>query len=922
MVWSGASMTVEMKVARVAAAALAVLAVLLAGSAGVAMAAAPQVAIDAPAPGSSTNSQTPPLSGTSDDPLDPVTVHVYGGTDTTAAPVQTLVVLALLEIVPLEVTWTTAPEAALEPGQYTLVAEQTNIGLETGLSQAITFTVDTVAPSVSIDAVPSPSNDATPTLSGGAGTAAGDASTVSVAIYAGGTVSGSPVQTVEGAVSGSTWSAGPVASLPDGSYTAQVSQSDEAGNTGTSAAVTFAVDTVAPSVSIDTVSSPSDVATPTLSGGAGTVAGDASTVSVAIYAGASASGSPVRTVVGVVSGSRWSAGPVAALPDGTYTARVSQGDEAGNTGMSAAVTFTIDTSPPVVSVTAPADGAVLNSSQPAFSGQAGQAAGDDPSVTLKVYAGSTASGSPLQTHQVTPSAGSWTTGALAALGDGTYTVRAEQSDAAGNTGTSAPVTFAVDTVAPVVSIDPVPSPSSDATPTLAGGAGTAAGDASTVTVSIYAGGSALGSPVRTVGGAVSGSAWSAGPVASLPDGTYTAQVSQSDKAGNTGTSAAVTFTVDTTPPAVSVTAPADGAVMNGSQPTVSGQAGQAAGDDPSVTLNVYAGNTASGSPLQTHQLTPSAGSWTTGAVAALGDGTYTVRAEQSDAVGNTGASSAVTFTIDTTLPAVTLTSPATGSSTTAEFEAFGGAAGTSARDLPQITVKLFAGSQVTSEAPLQEVTVPAVGGAWSAAFGGLSPGIYTARAQQSNDLDRTGFSEPVTFTVKTPTVVPPPPPPPPPDPTPTPTPTPPPSHPPATTTTTTTTTIVVDSPLPTLMQPFPVVRIAGSENASGVRVGLLTVTAPVGATVNVTCRGSGCPARSQRVVATAGRSRVGAGTVVLVLRRFERSLRAGAVMEIRVSKPGRIGKYTRFAVRRGRLPVRTDMCLGPTASKPIACPSS
>jgi hypothetical protein len=494
--------------------------------------------------------------------------------------------------------------------------------------------------------------------------------------------------------------------------------------------------------------------------------------------------------------------------------------------------------------------------------------------------------------------------------------------------------------------------------------------------------------VKTVNGTVSGSTWTAGPVASLPDGTYTAQVSQGDAAGNIGASPAVTFTIDTTPPVVSVTAPAAGAVLNSSQPSISGLAGQASGDDASVTLKLYAGSTVSGSPIQTHEVTPSGASWTTGAVAALADGTYTVQAEQSDAAGNAGTSVAVTFTIDTTLPAVTLTSPATGSSTTTEFEALSGAAGTTARDLPQVTVKLFAGSQVTSGAPLQEVTVPVVSGGWSAAFGGLSPGTYTARAQQSNNLDRTGFSEPVTFTVKKPVVTPPN------DPKPTATitttpspPTPPtasfqwfPSAPrvgePVTLVSTSTDptgpitgfawsaagngvftggsstlttsfstpgshvvllrvtgasgvsssvaeTIPVTVPEAILMQPFPVVRIAGSETASGARVGLLTVQAPVGATVNVLCHGSGCPVRSQSVLATPGKgkSKIKAGVVTVVLQRFERTLRAGVVLEIRVSKSGQIGKYTRFTVRHGKLPVRADMCLSPAGIKPIACPS-
>lgn len=648
---------------------------------------------------------------------------------------------------------------------------------------------------------------------------------------------------------------------------------------------------------------------------------------------------------------------------------------------------------PNVAIVAPLAGSATNDQTSPLSGTTDDVL--DP-VTVHVYAGTDTTASPVQTLvdlaplEVAPSEVTWTT-TPEALEPGQYTAVAEQTNAEPETGESPAVTFTIDTTPPVVSFASVASPSKDTTPTFTGGAGTAAGDDATVTVAVYEGSSVSGSPVWTGDGAVSGSTWTAGPVASLADGTYTAQVSQGDAAGNVGTSSAVTFTIDTTRPVVSVTAPTAGAVLNLSQPTVSGLAGQASGDDLSVTLKLYAGSTVSGSPIQTHEVTPNGANWTTGAVAALADGMYTVQAEQSDAAGNTGTSVAVTFTVDASLPAVTLTSPATGSSTSTEFEAFSGAAGTAARDLPQITVRLFAGSAIASQAPLQEATVPAVNGQWSAAFGGLSPGTYTAQAQQSNNLERTGFSEPVTFTVKAPTATLPPNEPKPTTTTTTTTPPPPPAPPsasfrwfpstphvgePVTLVSTSTDptgpitgfawsvagggvftaglstlttsfatpgshvvllratgasgvsgsvaeTIPVTLPEATLMQPFPVVRIAGSETASGVRVGLLTVQAPVGATVNVTCHGSGCPVRAQSVLATPGKgkSKIKAGVVTIVLQRFERPLRAGVVLEIGVSKAGQIGKYTRFTVRHGKLPTRADMCLSPAGIKPIACPS-
>src|SRR5947208_2342890 len=54
---------------------------------------------------------------------------------------------------------------------------------------------------------------------------------------------------------------------------------------------------------------------------------------------------------------------------------------------------------------------------------------------------------------------------------------------------------------------------------------------------------------------------------------------------------------------------------------------------------------------------------------------------------------------------------------------------------------------------------------------------------------------------------------------------------------------------------------------------------------------------------------------------FQRFLRAGVSLTVRVSKGTNIGAFTRFAVRRGKLPVRADSCLDPAGIKPIPCPS-
>jgi hypothetical protein len=60
--------------------------------------------------------------------------------------------------------------------------------------------------------------------------------------------------------------------------------------------------------------------------------------------------------------------------------------------------------------------------------------------------------------------------------------------------------------------------------------------------------------------------------------------------------------------------------------------------------------------------------------------------------------------------------------------------------------------------------------------------------------------------------------------------------------------------------------------------------------------------------------------VTLRFRRFEHSLPAGVVLEVRVSKVGQIGEYTRLLFRHHRPPARVDECLDPAGIMPMACP--
>ena len=114
---------------------------------------------------------------------------------------------------------------------------------------------------------------------------------------------------------------------------------------------------------------------------------------------------------------------------------------------------------------------------------------------------------------------------------------------------------------------------------------------------------------------------------------------------------------------------------------------------------------------------------------------------------------------------------------------------------------------------------------------------------------------------------------------------------------------------PSLMTPFPLVRIRGRLTTGGARITLLTVRAPTGAHLAVRCIGRSCARRSWA-----------RATKLTRLSRFETRLKAGTRLEIRITRAGMIGKFTAITIRRGAPPLRRDRCLVPGRSAPTRCP--
>jgi len=421
------------------------------------------------------------------------------------------------------------------------------------------------------------------------------------------------------------------------------------------------------------------------------------------------------------------------------------------------------------------------------------------------------------------------------------------------------------------------------------------------------------------------------------------------------------------PPTLTITSPRNGAITNNPMPLIRGESNLYEPGINPVVLKIYRGAAAAGEPMSVPVEQPWFGtSWWATVPSPLAEGTYTARAEQAEPPGQP-LESTVEFTVDTTAPRVAITYPANGSSASGESQLLTGSAGTAEHDLHAVTIVLYVGATATGPA-LEAREVSTSSASWSAIFGGLRPGTYTAQALQRDEAGNTGASEPDRFTLTAP-----------------------PSHPiplpaasfswfppaPVVGQTVVLVSGSTDSASPITafswdlagtgafnvsgpeastsfatagkhvvrlrvtdargassvatgtipvglaplrpMLPFPIVRIAGVQTPAGVRLSLVSVQAPVGARVTVTCRGRGCRMKPQSRLATTSARDRHASSVVLAFRRFERSFRAGVTLEVRVSAPAEIGKYTLFAIHRHALPTRTDECLSALDPKPIAC---
>ena len=144
----------------------------------------------------------------------------------------------------------------------------------------------------------------------------------------------------------------------------------------------------------------------------------------------------------------------------------------------------------------------------------------------------------------------------------------------------------------------------------------------------------------------------------LADGVYTLAVSVYDNAYN-HTTAYSTFTLDTTPPTVTITSPPDGSLTR-TLPTVTGHAGDALSGVNWSTFCVTTNGNASAGTV-THD---SNGNFSFQFANGLADDYYGIAVNVEDIAGNPAQAAHTTFTLDTVVPSVSPIAPADQSWTT------------------------------------------------------------------------------------------------------------------------------------------------------------------------------------------------------------------------------------------------------------------
>ena len=188
------------------------------------------------------------------------------------------------------------------------------------------------------------------------------------------------------------------------------------------------------------------------------------------------------------------------------------------------------------------------------------------------------------------------------------------------------------------------------------------------------------SPSTLVGSSSTGPSYSVTWNSQPADGDYQVLARATDAAGNTLDSAKQTIKVDNSDPTGSLTSPAGGASLSGTVAVGSNSADSVSGVAQVVFQRSPAGS-ATWTTIDTDLSAPYSVDWVTGGVT---DGDYDLRAQTTDAAGNSFTSGSITVEVDNTAPTASLDDPGTNLRGTVSLTGSGSDPGGTRRGLARV----------------------------------------------------------------------------------------------------------------------------------------------------------------------------------------------------------------------------------------------
>ena len=557
----------------------------------------PSVAIHSPAAGQMYDISKPVITGEFSGVAMPVSLSLTLNGEAVVA-----------EVSGNEFTYT--PADALDDGEYTLVAETTDVNGKTAEATAI-FSIRLPVPTVAVESPEAGQvyDHGKPVITG----AFSGAAPIAVAL----SIDGEAVEAEVNDNNQFTYT--PAEALSDGEHMIAVKVTDANGRTAETSAV-FTVNIPGPSVAIHAPAAGQmyDISKPVITG---EFSGVAAPVSLSLTLDG-------EVVVAEVSGNEFTYTPADALDDGEYTLIAEAADANGKTAEATAI-FSIRLPVPTVAVESPEAGQVYDHGKPVITGAFSGAA---PIAVALSIDGKAVEAEVNDNNQFTYTPAE-------ALSDGEHMIAVMVTDANGRTAETT-VVFTVDIPGPSVAIHaPAAGQMYDISKPVI--TGEFSGVAAPVSLSLTLDG-------EVVVAEVSGNEFTYTPADALDDGEYTLIAEAADANGKTAEATAI-FSIRLPVPTVAVESPEAGQVYDHGKPVITGAFSGAAPiavalsiDGTAVIVDVNENDQFTYTPAE-----------------ALSDGEHMIAVMVTDANGRTAETSAV-FTVEIPGPSVAIHAPAAG----------------------------------------------------------------------------------------------------------------------------------------------------------------------------------------------------------------------------------------------------------------------